>query len=557
MKKIAKLLCLVQIMFLFAAVLPLSARAEEEPSFTLSRAFGDNMILQREASVPVWGWSEKTGSTVTVTFHEASVQAVVDESGCWQAALPAMSASTQGAPLTVSTDADGYTVTLENVLVGDVYVLSGQSNAELSLERILQAYPDLRQELDKNSSVRLFAQSRYYAAAHPDTMESPAQDVINPAWKWRGEDSTAMQFPAIGYFFAKEVSAAAGIPVGVIQATSSGSPLAHFVPADTAAENNISSSNDIPTGGMYNALLAPFQKMRIKGFLFYQGENDQGNAARYADMLSVYVSELRKRFGWDFPFYNVQLSSHGGDGLTSWPKINQMRLAQYTAYKNIENSFLIVSMDEGYRDGDPDFAHPFYKKPVGHRLALAALTHDYGIGTLESSLSPDPVYAYLDDRGVIIKFRNVGDGLQTMGSHDKLLGFRVLLDGGIVLRNLQATILSKDTVLLENVKEAIGIGYGLELVAMPEGDDEQYIANLCNSAGLPAPAFQLTEVLKGEPTEAPVLTPTPLPETGGPTQTPAPDGDKKLMPFLPEAIIAAILLGGGAVLLLYKKKKKQ
>jgi len=560
MKRFLSLVSILQACLLFSCALSLPAKAAEESAFTLSHTFGNDMILQRDTEISIWGWSTHKGAKIILNFKGTTASALVDQNGEWLIKAPAQKTSKEGAALELSTDYNSYTITLEGVLVGDVYVLSGQSNAELSLDRIKSVYPDISKELNINSNLRFFDQSRYYAASVPATMASPQADVINSAWLWHKENAATMNFPAIGYFFAKEVSAASDVPIGVVMATSSGSSLSELMPVEVAQALGVSASapEKVPTGGMYNALMSPFQKTSIKGLLFYQGENDQANYPKYASMLAAYVAELRKRFNSNFTFYNVQLSSHGGDGLTSWPNIQNVRFAQFDAYTKIDNSFLTVSMDWGFKDGDPDFAHPLYKKPIGERLAKVALAKDYGIGDLNYAQSPVPDYAYKTNEGIAVKFKYVGDGLKTVGSNTSLLGFRIM-QGAIILKtDFSAQIISKDTVLLKYTDKADGVAYGTELIAAPDSDNTSYIANLANSSDLPAPAFKLLKILPA-PTAEPVNSSTA--ETVTPTNTSDTTANISIKQPTSFAItligIALIMTAGGfrGVYLLSKRKR--
>lgn len=548
-----KFVSVLLVLFIFACLLPAAAIAKEEEDFTVSGAFSEDMVLQRDGEVPIWGWSSHHGATITVSFKGSTATATVGDGGEWLAKLPAMAADANPADMVISSDISDYTVTLTDILVGDVWIISGQSNAELTINSVLTEYPTIRKDFNPDSKVRLFMQARANAIAKAEYMASPQQDVIVSSWKWRKEGATTVNFSALGYFFASELSARSDMPIGIIMTASGGSPLAELMPKELADSLNYANTTDkSPVGGMYNALMAPFQKMSIKGMIFYQGESEQGIPEKYPALMKAYVEELRKRFDKNFPFYYVQLSSHGGQALTNWKGIANLRAAQFDALSTIDNAWMAVSMDMGYRDGDPDWAHPLYKKPVGQRLAAIALARDYGIGDINYVSSPMPAYAYKTADGIAVKFNYVGDGLKVLGDKTTLQGFNMISPTGALLQ-AEATIISKDTVLLKGISDAVGVGYANELLAFNTGAETPYVANLGNSNDMPAPTFKLLTILSGEPT------PSPDPAATTEAQPTATDGantnNTAALPLWIWAVLGLAVCGAGAMVLLALKKR--
>ncbi len=515
-----KIFSVVLIVIMVISSTAVFVSAQTQAPFTISGAIGNDMVLQRDTEVNIWGWSNKKGETITVSFKGNTVTGKVDDNGNWLVKLPKMAADKNENTLTVKMG--DYTETRTGILVGDVYILNGQSNAAKLLNNCDAAYKineikDIVSEA--NGQIRYFQQAKADAMTEAGKyMTEPQKDVI-PGKKWEKETyQVAKKFSALGFFFAHKINKETGVPVGVINVSCGGSPVSELMSKEAGQKSGyVKGSKDIPASGIYNALMSPFINTKIKGMIYYQGESENGLAltdyGKYNEYLNVYVEDIRDKMDQDFPFYYVQLSSHT---VSDWKGTGQQRAVQFDGLKVIKNSGMVVSMDQGYRKKDSDWAHPNYKKPVGERLANLALARLYNIGDENYVTSPMPEFAYKTDQGVVIRFKNVGDGLKVIGQHKTLSGF------WLNEKATQAEIISKNEVLIKtkgNVKE---IGYGLELLAFvdyPEGKgDLQYVANLGSSTELPSVAFKLTKIYASLE-EAGIATPTPVP-TPAPTQTP-------------------------------------
>ena len=504
MKKLVSLLLSVLLVLGGTSV---TAFCEEQEAFTIAGALGDDMVLQRDAEICIWGTSSKKGAEISVTFKGKTTTGTVDENGKWKVMLPKESADKNESELTVTLG--DYTKTLTGILVGDVYLVGGQSNAELALSSVAAEYKsglisDMIEE--QEGMIRYFTQKRDDAKNNQEAMASPQEEPLRGN-RWKKETrSTANSFSAMGFFFAHQMVKETDVPMGMIMVASAGSPLSQLMSMEAAAKAKyMRYENNIPVSGMYNALMHPFISMTIKGMIFYQGESEAGLAksdyGKYNEYMNIYVEDLREKMEQDFPFYYVQLSSHGGDGLTSWPQIAEQRAVQFDGLSVVKNSGMVVSMDQGYREGDPDWAHPLYKRPVGERLAALVLARDYGIGDEEQVASPMPEYAYKTDDGIVVRFKNVAGGLKKLGSADGIKGFKAIVATGY--SDIEATIINENEVLLKtnSFSGLSGIGYGLELLAFTDYDEEKYIANLGNGNDLPAPTFKITDILDQAPSE--------------------------------------------------------
>lgn len=564
-RKIVSIL-LAAAMLLSALTVTAFADGEE---LAFAGALGNDMVLQRDAEINIWGTGRK-GATVTVKFKDASVSTTVGDDGKWLVKLPGQEKDKNENTLTATSGSE--TVTLTGILVGDVYLLGGQSNAEKTLLACGKEYSTEMKKamIEKNDGmIRYFTQGRDSALSKKESMLTPQENPLKGK-KWKKETlSTAGTFSAMGFFFAHKIATEADVPVGVIMVASSGSPVSQLMSAEAVKKSGYTRyENDIPVSGMYNALMNPFINMTIKGMLYYQGESEQGLAksdyGKYNEYVNIYVEDLREKMNQNFPFYYVQLSSHAGDGLKSWSGIGLQRAVQFDGLKVIKNSGMVVSMDMGYLPGQTDWAHPDRKQPVGERLAALTLARDYNIGTEENNTSPMPEYAYKSDGGVVIHFTHVAGGLKKLGSQSEILGFKLIFANNLT-RDAKAKILNENEVFLETdlLSQLKGVGYGLEELAFTDYNGEtKYIANLGNGSDLPAPTFMLREILdaKPEPTNAGTGTPTAdgTTETAAPNQTPAgAEGKKSNLPVILGCIGGAVVIAGVVVTLTVLKKKKK
>lgn len=458
--------------------------------FTVAEAFYDHMVLQREEPVRIWGEGSYEGQTIIAAIGKAKASCRVNEKLEWLLELSPMEASCEPRKLILSDG--GQNTVFEDVLIGDVWVISGQSNADLVFvgnAQVRALYDDFLNEADAGKNIRLLEQWRSESIDTPEKMAAPQKGFTNrERSKWKRADSAKAveTFSIFGYSFAEHVAQQLEykIPIGMIMAASGGSPMMELMPMELvkAMGYDKPEKENIPLAGMYNALMAPVQNMTIKGMIFYQGESEQGRNQVYPYQLNWYVEELRRRFLKDFPFYYVQISSHGDVAIQGWPKIEEVRYRQLEAMELIKNAHMAVSMDVGWREGDCDWAHPHYKRPVGQRVARLALAQQYGIGDLEHASSPMPINFYWGKDHVKITFAYAGEGLAILAG-DCLVGFEIKAEGGEYVQ-AQAEIAGKNTVVVIGIQKPAAVRYAHMHLAYIEN------ANLGNSEKLPAPAFE-------------------------------------------------------------------
>ena len=386
----------------------LTALAQDAPApavnpagLGLPHVFSDNMVLQQGASVPVWGWG-RDGDTITVHFQGQTASGVVKD-GQWMVKLGGLK---PGEPdsMTVTSAAvpNGATIQFKNVLVGEVWLASGQSNMEFPLKKSDKADPDIIAAANPNIRLLHVPRAR---------MTSPTNN-INARWQECTPD-TVTDFSAVEYYFARDLQKALGVPVGVIESDWGGTPIevwmegqflhdspkyhsevysqwvveqdryeramAGYIKRKAAAKAaGEEFTNAVPQrpwkpGELYDGMIAPIAGYAIKGALWYQGESNAGSeedAWLYHSLLPDLIRDWRGVWREEgFPFLIVQLAPFRAiqpqPSESSWASVRE---AQLNATKLLPNVGLAVITDVG----DERNIHPTRKQPVGARLALAA-----------------------------------------------------------------------------------------------------------------------------------------------------------------------------------------
>ena len=469
-----------------------SHKAETRPDFKVSGVFSSHMVLQRDVPIHIWGFSNTPGSTVTATFDGETATATVNNEGKWEVTFAARSYSKTPKTMTVSDDR-GHETTLEDILIGDVWLVGGQSNAELTVAPCVNYTKDLK--INESDAIRLFTQTQAYAMSSKDKTYTPQDDIINPAWGWKTSNQSAVYaFSALGYFCAKELYDQTDIPQGVIMIAAGGACLSELFPAELAHDQGYKAGANVREGGYYNTLIHPFVGLSFKGMFFFQGESEgiqKALSEKYAEEMALLISDERARFDNDFPLYYVQLSDYLPTGAQYFPFHDIVRVQQTNALQIIPNSTMIVSMDLGAPAGYGDWAHSPRKAELGRRMAKVILAKEYGTGDESKASSPLPTGVTLsaDQKQITIEFTNVGEGLTVLGLTPEqsigktVAGFSV---GVYAKRTLAtATITGKNTIVV-NVPDGVSpdaVNYAYFMTVTTEN------ANLRNSFDLPAAAF--------------------------------------------------------------------
>lgn len=405
--------------------------------------FGDHMVLQRGMDVPIWG-TAGAGDKITLSFAGQTVTAMADTDGKWVAKLSPMKASAESRTLIVRGRSK---LEIQDVLVGDVWVCSGQSNMELSAGAppAPPGTPPPAKPLDTGLPDATREQE-VAAANHPAIRFNKISSVMSlqPVNEVEGRwvlstPETMRGFSTAAYFFGRELNQKLSVPIGLIGAYYGGANGVSFTRREALltepelkpqidaldariAQRDPTTDRKTPTV-FYNGMIAPLMPFAIKGVIWYQGEADTANApqaGRYATLLQVLIKDWRAQWKQgDFPFIFVQLPTFGPQYPdptdSAWARARE---SQQKALA-VKNTFMIVTLD--ISGGEK--MHAPNKKEVGLRLSAAALNEVYG---KKGALYQGPFFKSMEikDGAAVISFDHVGSGL-VVRNPDGLKGFAI------------------------------------------------------------------------------------------------------------------------------------
>lgn len=440
----------------------------------------NNMVLQRNKPLHIWGWADK-GEKVSISFLNGTYKATAAANGKWEATLPARPA---GGPYTMTIKGNN-TITLDNILIGEVWIASGQSNMEMPLHG-WGSVLNFEQEIKAANypEIRLFQINHTTSTALQD-------DVVSWKGGWLNcTPENISQFSAVGYFFAREIYTHEHIPVGVIhtswggtvaEAWTSGESLktmpafADTVKAYESLPAPLAPGNPNKPTLLYNAMIHPLLPYPIRGVIWYQGESNADRAYQYRQLFPLMIKDWRKHWKTgEFPFYFVQLANFKDKKETpapsDWAELREAQLRTLS----LANTGMASAIDIG----DTKDIHPKNKQEVGRRLSLIARAQVYG----EKILYSGPVYLSKQVAGnkITISFKYTDDGLQTKQGA-ALKGFAIA--GADKEFHWAEAKISGNHVIVwsDEVKSPVAVRYGW--ADNPDG-------NLYNGAGLPASPFR-------------------------------------------------------------------
>lgn len=445
----------------------------------LSAIFSDHMVLQRDKPVPVWGWAD-AGESVTVEFAGQKKSAVADASGKWQLKLDPLAASAESRALTVHSEKPERELEVSDVLVGEVWLGSGQSNMAMRVSgargfKNEQATADLPQ-------IRTFNEtSRTSARAQADS--SGRWAVCSP--------ETVGTFSATLHFFGRELHRELNVPVGLINSSVGGTAIESWLAAGIQPPKwkQAASAKPKPSaippvekkapprdpktdiGGLFNGKIAPLVPYALRGILWYQGEANTlpGRSLFYQDQLTLLVTDWRKRWNEELPFAWVQLPNYNRPG-EGWSLVREAMLKTL----RLPKTGMAIAVDIG----DANNIHPANKQEIGRRLSLWALGTVYD-RKVPAISGPLPVGHEIKGNKIIVTFKHTEDGLLAKGGD--LAGFLVAGEDK-QWKPAQATIAGDKVIVSSNeVAEPVAVRYAWAAVA---------VCNLFNGAGLPASPFR-------------------------------------------------------------------
>jgi len=448
---------------LFASFVLLSfAPALQSQELQLNSLFTDHAVLQQEIPVPVWGVG-KPGAEVQVTFGAQTVKGKVEKDGNWMVLLKELTASAEPAELTVTSGKD--TDTVEDILVGEVWVGSGQSNMAMNVSGTLDA-----EAMAEEAEGKRFDKIRLFKV--PVEGADVRMNEVETTWVLPTAENVE-RFSATAFYFARKLSEDRSVPVGIIQSANGGTNAYSWINSDTLDSDPVAESirtywsaalrkhpeamekykaalvkwrekaaaakeagTDLPgrpprepigathekrPAGHYNAMIAPLQPYAIRGVIWYQGEANSRVPfnTEYKDLMLALVEDWRADWATaagaesterrDFPFYLVQLPNYAGGDPEGWPLIREQMLRFWQEGKNTGT---VVTIDVG----EANDIHPRNKKPVGERLATFARGNVYG----ENLVYSGPIYKSLtiSAEKALVEFDHIGGGLKSLDGEE-------------------------------------------------------------------------------------------------------------------------------------------
>lgn len=440
-----------------------------------------NMVLQRNTTIKLWGWADaKEKITIKTSWLKEPATVQADAEGNWMIEVKTTNSKE---PQTISIKSIASDIVLKNILFGEVWLCSGQSNMEMSLKGYVgQPTYGSAEAIAKsnNPNLRLFQVTKYSGS------KTPLKDVEKYSPWQQASPESVLNFSAVAYFYGSQLQEILDVPVGIIHSSWSGSCVEAWISPEVMntfqkvdlKDVDISvKPKEIPTV-LYNSMINPLIPYTIKGMLWYQGESNRDEPEKYKKLFPAMVEDWRKRWNiGNFPIYFTQIAPFIYEGNNDYIEHRNtafIREAQYQCLDLIPNSGIAITMDIGTKD----FIHPPKKKEVADRLLYNALNQTYNYKTIEYA---GPVFNSMEikDGGLNLKFKNADNGIY---AYETLEGFEIA-GNDKVFYPAKAKILDRTTVLVssDKVSTPIAVRYGWE---------NWVVGTLYNTSLLPASSFR-------------------------------------------------------------------
>ncbi|BDS06732.1 9-O-acetylesterase [Oceaniferula spumae] len=461
---------------------------KKTPTLKLAGIFGDNMVLQRETDAAIWGMAKPNAKVIIQpSWSKSAIEAMADGKGKW---LTKIRTPKAGAGLAIVVKSGGAKVHLKNVLSGEVWICSGQSNMQWKMRGF--GVDHFKEDVQKAK----YPQIRLCDV--PQIIALKGQDDVSARWK-ECNPNTVLNFSAVAYFFGSRLHQELNVPIGLVSTNWGGSAIEGWIspevlqkelPSYQAQTKSYAKwmkeigvlharSGKKPKGlnqsspcVLFNSMVKPLMPFTFRGVIWYQGESNVKRPVEYAKLFPAMVRDWRQHWGiGDFPFYYVQIAPF--EYKVEPIPVAFLREAQMKALSE-PNTGMVVTMDIG----EATNIHPKEKKPVGERLALLALARDYGKKDLVDS---GPIYksSKIEGDKIRLEFDHVGGGLVAKGGElkhftiagedKKFVPAKAVIDG-------ESVIVSSDSVAKP---VAVRFGWG-----------NADLTNFYNQAGLPASSFR-------------------------------------------------------------------
>jgi sialate O-acetylesterase len=473
-------------------------------AMTVPHVFGDHMVLQEGMPVPVWGWGEP-GEKITVTFAGQSKEATASaDTGRWEVRLDPLKVSAEPAEMSI---AGSETVVFKDVLVGEVWLCSGQSNMQKPVGT-WRGQPTTTIDGAKEIAAANYPQIRLMNEEIANA-QAPADDISTATrpkqdYPWKGwvvcspSSLDEVKFSAVGYFFARELFEQLHVPIGMIEATAGGTQIEAWTPAagldsDPALADFAKAAltpkvkfHGTTITTLYNGMIAPIVPFSIRGVLWYQGESNllERDGAIYANKQAALIQSWRQAWGQELPFYFVQLPPllySARFKPVEYPDAEPIFREAQAAALSLPETGMVVTTDIG----DLKNMHPPHKKEVGERLARWALAGQYG-----KKIEPSgPIYrpGSIEHEGykAVLHFTHVGRGLVSNDGKPLDWFFTAGSDGKFYPAKAE---ISGDAIVITSpqVPEPKVVRFAW---------DEKATPNFFNKDGLPAAPFRTDDPL--------------------------------------------------------------
>jgi sialate O-acetylesterase len=480
-----------------------------QPAFTLDSLFSDHMVIQREQAIPIRGFATP-GDQVSITFADQTKTIQADQQGKWSVMLDPLKANATGSELIAKSANENREIKITDILIGDVWLCSGQSNMHFQMKSVENAPQEI--------VAMNFPKVRFFTMKQTVGQE-PSRES---AGEWKPvSPTTASDCSAVACYFGTALQRENGIPIGLIVSSVGGTRIESWMRHETlvatgesltliekwknitpaefekiaaaysafqhqrdhihpkAVQEAKAQGKPAPTppiapkirchdcpSSLHNGMIAPLQSYAIRGVIWYQGESNAGQPAPYQKLLPAMINDWRGVWGKDLPFLFVQIAPHR----SIHPSFRE---AQHLIWQNTPRTAMVVTTDLGNAEN----IHPTRKRPVGERLALAARALSYA----ENVVSSGPVFKdiQIKESRAIISFTHEGGGLIAKGG--ALKGFTIADKDGKFLP--AQAIIEGGTVIVtsEKISQPTAVRYNWAF--MPDG-------NLFNREDLPAAPFR-------------------------------------------------------------------
>jgi sialate O-acetylesterase len=435
----------------------------------LPSILSDNMVLQQNSEATIWGWTTNVNEEITVMGSWNNEKVTVKAyQGIWSLKLPTPKA---GGPYIVTIEGHEKQE-LRNVLIGEVWLCSGQSNMQWTP---LNGLDNAEEEIANST----YANIRFFTV--PRHISNHPQDDSYGEWK-ESSPETMKNFSSVGYFFGRKLHKKLGVPIGLINSSWGGTNVEVWIPKEIMQQepaliksiDRISETAWWPRNEAlaYNSMIYPLINFNIAGAIWYQGESNRMNAEYYHQAFSMMINSWRDNWKKDFPFYFVEIAPFNYKSESDEAAL--VREAQLKTMQTVQNTGMVATNDIG----DLNNIHPTNKQEVGRRLALWAMAKTYGVKDIDFN---SPIYKSLKIKKnkAIITFDFVGKGLKLKGKEAK----EFFIAGNDQIFYPAKAKIDGDKVELKSkkVKNPVAVRFAFTDTALP---------NLYNSYGLPVVAFR-------------------------------------------------------------------